>query len=227
MGLTDTGILRLLAACAALFLAPMIQRQFARRPVLNSGLWGFAAFGIAALVLLEAVPYAWEAVGPWALVIFLAGALLPWILEFAAHQLEEGMHGLSLALGLGGLLLHNTLDGAALLVSEDRIGIALAVILHRVVEGAAVWLLLRPRFGRLVAIAGIALLCAATAAGYLTGAGAMPHSWLRGLAAFVGGMLLHALFHRPGQPKLESRPGFLAGGVLAVSLYVISHLVMH
>jgi hypothetical protein len=73
----------------------------------------------------------------------------------------------------------------------------LAVVLHRLPEGAALWWLMRP-LGERGARVALALVAAATTLGFLLGGAAAPDLGTAGAAlfqAFVAGVMLHVLGH--------------------------------
>jgi zinc transporter ZupT len=108
-------------------------------------------------------------------------------------------------MGIAGLLLHNLSDGAALaaasLNSEGDTALVVAVILHRLPTGLAVWWLVSNDFGVRLAMASVALMALATIAGYFVGElvlGGMDEAGRAWFIAFVAGSLAHLAVHRLG-----------------------------
>jgi zinc transporter ZupT len=110
-----------------------------------------------------------------------------------------------LLLAFGAVILHALADGMALSsgahghAHEAVSGLALAVVIHRVPEGAALWYVLSPA-GRRAAMAGIGLDAVFSVAGFALGDAALPVLGSTGVAlaqAFLAGVLLHVLLHRP------------------------------
>lgn len=152
---------------------------------------------VPALVAWQVLPHAWaEEEGLPAIALLAAGAAAPALVERASRALAPHADDVALAAGLTGLALHALLEGAAL--APGGAAFVAAVVLHRVTVGLAVWWMLRPRYGFRVAVLGIGVLCAATAAGYAIGAGLRDGhgAGVDLYQAFVGGSLLHVVFHQ-------------------------------
>ena len=158
---------------------------------------GFMYVAVPALVLWQVVPHVWAGHGLLAIGFFALGLGIPALIERISHRLAPHTDNLALLAGLSGLSLHAFLEGAAL-VSKGGLHIGLAVILHRIPVGLTVWWLLRPRHGFGGASIGIAAIFAATVAGYAVGARFFgdSHSGAGLYQAFVGGSLLHVVFHQ-------------------------------
>ena len=124
------------------------------------------------------------------------GVGTPAVIERVSHSLAPHADNLALLAGLSGLWLHAFLEGAAFASEGAQVGAA--VILHRIPVGLMVWWLLRPRHGFAGASAGIGAVLVATVAGYAVGTQLFTDdSASVGLyQVFVGGSLLHAVFHQ-------------------------------
>ena len=96
--------------------------------------------------------------------------------------------------GLTGLGLHAFLEGAAL--TPEGTSVTAAVVLHRMPVGLVIWWMLRPRHGFAAGALGIAGIGVATVAGYAAGAELLHGSGVELYQAFVGGSLLHVVFHQ-------------------------------
>jgi zinc transporter ZupT len=141
-----------------------------------------------------------------------------------------------LAFGAAGLLAHCMLDGLILMGAESAGHEAhsleqeqgLAVVLHNMPKGIALWFLLAPAFGRRVAGAVLGLLVGGTVLGYLIGDSALALLTGRGVAwfqVFVAGSIFHVVLHgvaghaheapalnpTPSPPKWPERLGLLGG----------------
>ncbi len=191
----------LIAASVAPALGPALYWLAGRRVTPIAVLDGFVYIALPGLVFLVVFPQAAE-IGSWLPVAMLAaGAIGPSLAEKTFRSVAEGAHNLALLLGLSGLALHALIEGAALRpsVANAETVFLLAVVLHRLPVGLAIWWLLRPRFGRTAGLAAIAVVVASTAGGYFAGDEAT--AALSGQAgslfqAFVAGTLLHVVFHK-------------------------------
>ncbi|MEN3975188.1 ZIP family metal transporter [Emcibacter sp. SYSU 3D8] len=139
--------------------------------------------------------------GGWLIVAFAtAGLAGPLAAEALLHR-ERGVHAVTLVVGVGGLLLHSAADGAALLSGQlgRHEALSMAVVLHNVPAGLAIWWLVQTNVGTRAAMVVLALLAAATVAGYFAAsavasvASEAEFAWLQ---AFVAGSLLHLTYHR-------------------------------
>jgi len=157
---------------------------------------GFMYVAVPALVLWQVVPHVWASHGLLAIGVFVLGLGTPALIERISHRLAPHADNLALLAGMSGLSLHAFLEGAALVSNGIQLG--LAVILHRIPVGLTVWWLLRPRRGFGGASIGIAAILAATVAGYAAGARFFGdgHGGVGLYQAFVGGSLLHVVFHQ-------------------------------
>ncbi len=198
--------LPLWASLAALLLGPLVYHAARQHRLTAIALHVLVVAGILALVLLEILPECVELAGWTALIAAGAGLLGPVLAE--RHVREQTtcarptLRSVALWLALAALGLHAFTDGMALLAGDDHGhahggGLPLAVTLHRLPEGAALWWLMRPRGERAAtfSLLGIAL---CTIAGFLVGHAAIPNLGAAGMAlfqAFVGGVMLHVLAH--------------------------------
>jgi hypothetical protein len=187
--------MRLALSLTALFLGPSLYHLAQKRRVTLWTLHAMVVVTILALVLLEILPECVELAGWTALLAATAGLLGPVLAERRARA-----GGLTLWLALSALALHAFTDGMAL--SGDghphaHEGLWLAVTLHRLPEGAALWWLTRP-LGARAATTTLLLVGAATALGASVGEIAIPNLGAVTIAlfqAFVGGVMLHVLSH--------------------------------
>jgi hypothetical protein len=111
---------------------------------------------------------------------------------------------------LAGLSLHALLDGAALSSPGPEGGVsllALGVILHRLPDALAVWLIVRSLQGPRWAAGLLGLMGVATVAGYLLGEralDALPPAAVAVFEALVAGSLLHILLHHPAGSPVDA-----------------------
>jgi hypothetical protein len=117
---------------------------------------------IAWIIGVHIVPDAVQVAG-WTALAFLAlGMAFPYLLRRIFHLASSAMHTALLLIAALALVLHAVIDGIALLPgSSNQLG--LAVILHRLPVGMAIWWTFRPAIGTKIAIAAFALIIIATA----------------------------------------------------------------
>jgi zinc transporter ZupT len=192
----------LVGTLVALALGPVLYLAARARPRMVRGLDVFVMISVTLLVAFEVVPGTYADGGLWSLAFLAMGALGPSLLERAAGALKREAHLVALWLALVGLVLHAFADGAGLAPSGTDAGIALglAVVLHSVPVGLAVWWLVAPALG-VGAAAGVTVaMCVATVAGYALATGLsvllgpLASAWMQ---ALVAGFILHVVFGRP------------------------------
>ena len=190
----------LIAALAAPVAGPVLYGVLHDHPRAVRLVDGFVYLAVPTLVAWQVVPFAWEQRSVLAIAAVAAGLLVPVGMERVSHVFEDHTDKLALVVGLSGLLLHALLEGTALAPGSEAIAIpfALAVIVHRVPVGLVIWWLLRPRHGVLLASAGVGAIVLATAFGYGAGEllGGRPATGVELYQAFVGGSLVHVVFHQ-------------------------------
>ena len=189
-------MLQLAGALAAPVAGALLYGWLHHRPGSVRIVDGFMYVAVPALVAWQVLPHAWAEQGVPAILLLAAGTATPALIERASQVLAPHADNLALAAGLSGLALHALLEGAAL--APAGAGVAVAVILHRIPVGLAIWWMLRPRHGFRGGAIGIGVLAAATVAGYAIGAELLDDQGggLELYQAFVGGSLLHVMFHQ-------------------------------
>jgi hypothetical protein len=226
----------LCASLVAVLVAPFVIGGLRRVPGGPGFFDGFVVISIGGLVLLHILPHALLEGGALAAGGVFLGVLLPLLTEELWDR-GAGRRGRNLTLlaGLLGLALHALFDGVALTAGGHEHAhaheqlLALAVVLHRLPVGIAIWWVVTPIFGRRVGAAALFVIVGATVAGYF-GAGAIRPTlegagWAA-LQAFVAGALLHVAVghheHRePGGSK--GRLASVVGGAVAsVGLWALS-----
>jgi len=138
---------------------------------------------IAWIIGVHIVPDAVQVAG-WTALVFLAlGMAFPYVLRRIFHLASNAMHTALLLIAALALVLHAVIDGIALLPgSGNQLG--LAVILHRLPVGMAIWWTFRPAIGTKVAIAAFALIITATALAVYFGGPVIEFAESRMLALF-------------------------------------------
>ena len=215
----------LIAALAALAAGPLLDAGAGHRRGFVPVLDGLSRTAIPGLVFLAFVPAA-VAEREWGiLVALLGGFLIPVLAERTSRRATRPTHRLALLAGLSGFVIHAALDGAALatLPSGTPPSFPLAVVLHRLPVGVAIWWLVAREIDRRAGVAALAALVLATVGGYVFGgavAGMVSDSGALILyQAAVGGSLVHVVVHQHGaatSPTERRREGW--GAVLALAL---------
>lgn len=221
-------MLLFILSIAALALAPLIFRLAGRRDDLLAAVDGFTFTSVFGLVALVIIPSGVSDAGWVALLLALLGFLGPTLIERSLAHAAGPTHATTLALALAGLLAHAFIDGVALQEhGHDRTQqmLAVAVVLHRLPVGLAIWWLLTPTHGRGWATALLVGIAAATAGGFFSGHLVSSTAGLSLFQAFVGGSLLHVLAHRQHPASAPPRVGGWRlfnglGGALGVALVV-------
>ena len=145
---------------------------------------------IAWIVGVQIIPEALEMAGYWALALLALGMAFPYLIGRIFHLASSTAH---VALAAVALVLHAVIDGIALLPASGD-GLAIAVILHRIPVGMAIWWTFRPGIGDIAAVGAFVLVIAATAATYFFGATFIEMTESRLLSlfqAFVAGALVN------------------------------------
>lgn len=226
----------LLLSLAALLVGPVVERLVRRAAWTEAMLDGFVLTALVGLILIHVLPHNVEVAGLWAFVAAGFGFLVPLLLERRLHDHGDGSRGLHrwlLVAGFLGYAIHASLDGLALATGHDDHGeagelLGIAVVLHRIPVGLAIWWLLRPAVGPLGTMAIIGTIAASTVAGY----GAS--SWLLEglerpavglLQALVAGSLLHVALHpggnRQGGPA-QAKASAIGGMLAVVALFGVA-----
>ncbi|MCA8959388.1 MAG: permease [Planctomycetes bacterium] len=194
---SSAGVPALVACLVVPLLGPILLWMSRRTPVALAILDGFMVVAIAGLVLVDILPHSFEIAGWPVVLIALCGIFVPTLLERARMKLGAKAHRTALVLAIAGLLLHSAMDGAGLSFGSS---LSLALILHRLPVGLAIWVLLRRTHGIGAALGAIVLLDLATYGGFhfathLDLQHGLPA--LHWFVALVAGSLLHVVVHMP------------------------------
>jgi hypothetical protein len=217
----------LLFSLLPLFAGPLVVRLLQSARGVAGGVDGFVVVSIAGLVSLHVLPEAVGEGGGLAVAAMAVGLLVP---DFGGRLFARGrglLHHVTFAIGILALALHATLDGVALAGHHDHGGdghdsvLGLAVVLHRIPVGLAIWWLVRPRLGSKVAWAAVVAIAASTLIGFgwaATSEDAFSSGGWAVFQAFVAGSLLHVVIGHV-TPSVEHegawRPASAVGGLLA------------
>lgn len=230
--------MNLILSIFALLLGPVIYAMGRRHHLARQMLDGFIFITIAGIICVHIIPDALMLGGITAGVFLALGIAFPVVLERIFHSAFRQAHVLVLVVAALGLVIHAIIDGIALLPVQGS-DLAIAVIMHRLPVGMAIWWSLRPNLGVAVAIAAFAAISVATAAAYFVGGTMVELVEARGLAyvqAFVAGSLIHivafGITHDHGghvEPAAKAqdwgyRVGILIGLFLVFTAPQLTHL---
>ena len=172
-------------------LCGLLRNRRGGRRLLN----GLIVISIAFILLAHIIPQSIQHGGNAAFGMLALGLVFPIVLERLMSRAHYAAHTAIVVLAAAGLMLHAVIDGLALRPEHGH-ALAIAIILHRLPVGMAVWWVVRPNLGKWAAVTTIAAIAIATAAGYLLAdavaalAETRPTAWLQ---AFVAGSLVHVV----------------------------------
>jgi zinc transporter ZupT len=193
---------------------------------------GLALVAVCGLVILHVVPHAVAVAGWSAVAVAAAGFAAPSLAEHWRRRRDASSVAL-VPIVIASFGAHAFIDGAALVQSaepsHDRF-VALAVVLHRLPDGLAIWSVVSVARGTTVATWVLVVLAAFTALGFAVGGdllGGTSGTAIAWLQAFVAGSVLHVVMHAPHahdahepEPAIASTVGALLGLGLLVMLGV-------
>ena len=193
-------MLQLVGALVAPIIGALLYGWLHSRPSVVRYFDTFIFLTVPVLVLWQVVPHAWEEFGVLAILVMALGLAVPTLIERFWHALAPHTDNLAILGGLSSLWLHALLESAAL-TPGGGINVSAALILHRLPVGLVVWWMLSPRHGFWGGAIGIGGIIVATIVGFLVGAEVLPDhgSGIELYQAFVGGSLLHVVFHQSRQ----------------------------
>jgi hypothetical protein len=230
----------------AIALAPVFLKIASKRHSALAFMDAFILFAVVGLVVLHILPESLIHAGIKAAFAALLGLLLPFLMNHLlkpkGHSHCE-VHGSILTIAWIGLAAHAVLDGMALseanhlqMHEEGGASLAYAVILHRLPEGMGLWRVLQPRYGNFFGAVGLAGMMLATSLGFFSGSTLAEHMSegpLMTFQAFMGGTLLHLIFHRHLVPhighaapesKTMKRVFFAIGALAGIGIAVVLSL---
>lgn len=151
-----------LLSTIALLAGPFIYALGRRNKITERLLDALIIAAIAWIIGVHIVPDAVQVAG-WPALAFLAiGMAFPYALRRIFHLATNAMHTALLFIAALALVLHAVIDGIALLPGSGE-QLSIAVILHRLPVGMAIWWTFRPAIGTKTAIAAFVLIVSATA----------------------------------------------------------------
>lgn len=190
----------LFASLLALAVGPILHQLARVKGTMLAALDGFVYVAIGGVVFFHIVPESYELAGWWTLLALLVGLVGPGLIEHRLRGVARQAHAAALLLALAGIGLHGFVDGLALGSGDHQHEmLPMAIVLHRLPVGLAVWFLVRPAYGLRSALGLLALIGVATLLGFALGEAAVGELANRGVGLFqalVAGSLLHVVVHR-------------------------------
>ena len=191
----------LLLSLAMLFAGPLLFSWFSGSHSVARAVDRTIVVVLVVMVVALLIPEIVLPLGPWALGLLVLGYLLPGLLEKAVNRAAETMHLFSLYIALAGLLLHAMLDGAGLAGSETQqsLGLAAAIVLHRFGVGMMLWMIIQPVFGNRAAWLTLVAMAVATVLGFVFTESLLPLAgdvFILSLQSVIIGTIIHSLVHR-------------------------------
>ncbi len=185
----------LILSIVSLLLGPLIYAAGRKNKIARRLLDGLIILSIAVIIFVQIIPEALTQGGVTAILIIVLGLAFPMLLERLFRRATDTAHLMIVALAAIGLFVHAAVDGLALL-TENGVGLAYAIVLHRLPVGMAIWWVVRPGLGTPIAVGVFALVILATTAGYFMGESVVQLAEARTVAlfqAFVSGSLIHVV----------------------------------
>ena len=194
----------LLLSILVLAAGPLLQHLARRVPHLLKTVNLFVSVAAGLLVLLHILPDVVAEGGLLAAACAAAGLAVPTLVERKLHRLATRAHAAALILAVGGIMVHGVIDGMAIAApgsSDSPAVLPLAVLLHRIPAGMAVWFLVSSSHGNRFAVVALSGVGIATSLGFLVvdlPFGEASGPVVNSFRALVAGSLLHVLLHRTG-----------------------------
>ena len=196
-------MIALIASVFALGVGPLIYQTFGPMRRTDRIVSGFILVVITATLFIEVLPVAFSIIGYSAIALALLGFVGPTLIEKLFAKSASKTHLMTILLGISGLVLHASIDGAALQGANSNgqhENLSLAIILHRLPVGLTIWWLLKPLIGERYALLTLVAMAAATSGGYALSMQLNEYhssSALTALQAFISGSLMHVILHKP------------------------------
>lgn len=196
-------MLGLVASILALGVGPLVYQTFGPMKRTDKFVSGFILAIISLTLFVEVLPDAFTAIGFGAIVLALIGFAGPTLVEKSFTRAASKTHILTLLLGILGIVLHATLDGAAIQINGEfakHESLSLSIVLHRLPIGLTIWWLLRPLIGERYSLLTLVAMALATVLGYSMALyfSQFHSSFLfSAFQSFISGSLLHVIYHKP------------------------------
>ncbi|MEE9383318.1 MAG: hypothetical protein V3V08_07880 [Nannocystaceae bacterium] len=213
-------------SCVVLVLGPLLHAVARRAPASLRALDGFVLVSVGGLVLLDIVPAAYLWLGWGAVVLAVAGFVLPTVADGRIGSSRS--HRAALWIALGGLAIHAAADGLGMALARTAgpgpghaHSLEMAIVLHRIPVGIGVWWVWGAERRASAAVA-LVVIAVATSIGFWSGEASaewVHSSWIGGVQAFVGGLLLHVV-HHTGEHAEDKSVWSGLGGLVALVLLI-------
>jgi len=196
-------MIALIASIFALGIGPLIYQTFGPLRRTDRIVSGFILIVIAVTLFIEVLPETFAVIGYLAIVLALLGFIGPTLIEKSFTKSANKTHMATILLGILGLVVHASIDGAALYngnTANQHENLSLVIILHRLPVGLTIWWLLKPLIGERYALLTLLAMAVATSGGFALSMQLNDYQISSGfiaLQAFISGSLLHIVFHKP------------------------------
>ncbi len=196
-------MIALIASIFALGIGPLIYQTYGPMKRTDRIVSGFILAIISATLLLEILPYCFNKVGWVSILLAVVGFSGPTLVERLFSNSANKTHMITILLGVLGLALHASIDGAALQTASilaSGESLSLAMILHRLPVGLTIWWLLKPMLGEGYALITLLMMAFATVVGFILNMEFNHYQSSTSFAyvqSFISGSLLHVVFHKP------------------------------
>lgn len=181
-----------LLSTIALLAGPFIYALGRRNATAEHLLDAIVILTVAWIITFHIVPEVVAIGGTLAVIMIATGMAFPFALRRIFHLASSAAHIALLLLAAAALALHAIIDGIALLPATGD-SLSIAVILHRLPIGMAIWWTFRPALGHTAAVIAFGIIIVATAFAYFLGGPVVDVLESRTLAlfqAFVSGSLI-------------------------------------
>ena len=196
-------MIALIASVFALGVGPLIYQTFGPMRRTDRIVSGFILIVIAATLFIEVLPLTFGIIGYSSIALALLGFVGPTLVEKLFAKSANKTHLLTILLGISGLVLHASIDGAALQGADsngNHENLTMAIILHRLPVGLTIWWLLKPLIGERYALLTLVAMAGATSGGFALSMQLSEYhssSAFAALQAFISGSLMHVILHKP------------------------------
>jgi len=196
-------MIALIASIFALGVGPLIYQTFGPMRRTDRIVSGFILAVIVITLFVEVLPDTFTRIGYLAVALTLLGFIGPTLIEKLFSKSANKTHTATILLGILGLVIHASIDGAALYngkIENHHENLSLAIILHRLPVGLTIWWLLKPLIGERYALLTLFTMAIATSGGFALSMQLNDYQTSSGfiaLQAFISGSLLHIVFHKP------------------------------